>query len=693
MDAAMNIHFAPILPDLWLYGLIGATALLLGLSFLFYRRSMVWRTLCAGAFLLIFLNPSLTEERREAVKDVAAIVLDTSPSQEFGQRDERSRRALEALQADLARADDVLETRIIEAPAATDSLPRDTRLFDALDQALADVPLSRRAGVIFITDGQIHDMPAGDERFADYGPVHALLSGERDEKDRLIVLREAPSYGIVGQEVTIRYEVEDINTGAEYASVIIRQGGKDPRMELVPVNTEQSLRVTIDHAGQNIIDIEAAPLDGEVTLANNRAAAIINGVRDRLRVLLVSGLPHSGGRTWRNILTSDPGVDLVHFTILREPDKLDATPQSELSLIAFPFRELFEIKLYEFDLIIFDRYRLNRILPHFYFTNIARYVEEGGALLEASGPSFASPNSIYTTDLASVLPGQPGGRVINNAFRPAITDLGGRHPVTEGLSWPGGEWGSWLRQVTIRPLTGDVLMTGAENEPLLLLDRVGEGRVAQLASDQIWLWARGYEGGGPQAELLRRLAHWLMKEPELEENALQLQVDNGTLLIRRRALEDSPVDVTVKTPAGERRQVTLEPDGSGALSARIDAAALGVYMVDDGQQERFAIVGQLNPPELRSVITTGDILSPLVNASRGGIYWLAETAPAPSVRLLPPGRDYGGRNWLGLRHNNSYHVTGVKDTPFLPPWLYALSLLSLVTATWWFEGRAAKKKK
>lgn len=693
MNSALTVDVSPYLPVAYVYGL-GAVAVLFFLLSLFYHRSgIIIRAVCAAVFVLLLMNPSIVREEREPVTDIAVAVVDRSPSQDFANRKKRADSALALVKKKIG-AIPGMELRVVESPGG---LQQETRLFEELDQAVSDVPESRRAGAILITDGQVHDVPADAQRLAGYGPVNALITADRNERDRQLVIMEAPSYGIVGQAVNVRYRVEDNDPQTDgFATIVIRQDDGSPARTLrVPVNEDQGLPVTVSHAGQNIVDIEASPVEGEVTAANNRVPLIVNGVRDRLRVLLVSGQPHAGGRTWRDMLTSDPGVDLVHFTILREPNKLDATPQNELSLIAFPFQELFEVKLYDFDLIIFDRYRLNRILPNYYFGNIARYVREGGALLEASGPDFASENSIYTTDLRQVLPAVPTGQVIEKSFKPSLTAKGKRHPVTENLNWPGGTdgapgWGSWLRQVAVSPTGGDTVMDGADGLPLLILDRVGKGRVAQFASDQIWLWSRGYEGGGPQAELLRRLAHWLMKEPELEENALDARIEGSTLLVKKRSMTDDPVDTTITAPDGTKQTLKLEQTEPGMMEARAPVTQIGVYVVDDGTRKRYALTGSVNPPELRGVLGTEEKLAPAARESKGGIVWLSRT-PDPGIRALPAGRNYGGTDWVGLRSNSSYNVTGVRSTPLLPGWLCALVLLAAVIGCWWLEGRSTIK--
>ncbi len=331
---------------------------------------------------------------------------------------------------------------------------------------------------------------------------------------------------------------------------------------MVPVGRDVPLTVPIDHGGPNVLELEAAPGPHELTLVNNRAVVVVNGVRDRLRVLLVTGEPHAGERVWRNFLKSDPSVDLVHFTILRPPEKQDGTPIRELSLIAFPIRELFDTKLDNFDLIIFDRYSRPGVIPQAYLENVVRYVRNGGAFLEAAGPNYGTPTSLSRTPLGEILPDEPTGEVYEEGFKPQLTDLGRRHPVTEGLPGAGprgGEpnWGRWFRQVDARVHNGVTVMTGDRGDPLLVLDHVGKGRVAQLLSDEMWFWARGFEGGGPQAELLRRLAYWLMKEPDLEENDLRAAVDGDRLVVTRQSLEPNDRPVTVTAPDGSTRSLKL----------------------------------------------------------------------------------------------------------------------------------------
>src|SRR5205814_8276791 len=385
---------------------------------------------------------------------------------------------------------------------------------------------------------------------------------------------------------TITYRLDDQGVTGERAKVTVRRDGEVINERTLSSGQTASVDVDIKHAGPNIVEIEASPLERELTPVNNRAVVAIDGVRDKLRVLLVSGEPHSGERTWRNLLKSDPSVDLVHFTILRPPEKQDGTPINELSLIAFPTRELFQQKINEFNLIIFDRYARQGVLPIIYFDNIAKYVRDGGAVLVAAGPDYASSTSIWRTPLDAVLPAEPSGRTIEGPFHARLSELGKRHPVTRGLEGADADpphWSRWFRLVDARPSKGTSVMEGPDGKPLLVLSREGEGRVALLLSDHIWLWARNYEGGGPHLDLLRRLSHWAMRQPDLEEEALRMFVRGRDLTVQRQTMADTAEDVTLTTPTGKTRTLQLTQAQPGIWRSTIEANELGLWRAADSK--------------------------------------------------------------------------------------------------------------
>lgn len=692
MDAA-SVALAPLLPWTVLGPLFGLAvlALLVGA----WRRApgLGWRTLAFLALAAALLNPSLVEEKRDPIRDVAVVVVDRSPSDQIEDRPARIDAALADLRTKLAAFPD-LETRFVTVGENANAPLDETHLFEALGAATADVPRRRLAGAILVTDGQVHDVPTDPAVRSSFGPVHTLLTGRPDEFDRRIVVAQAPSFGLVGQDVTVTLRVDDL-PNAEPGAVATVTATKDagaPEALQLPVGRDTQVSFRLDHGGPTVFEFAVEGLPGELSQANNRAAIVVNGVRDRLRVLLVSGEPHPGERTWRNILKSDPSVDLVHFTILRPPEKQDGTPINELSLISFPIRELFETNLKDFDLIIFDRYRRMGVLPNLYLGNIARYVEEGGAFLEVSGEAFAEPLSLYRTPIGNILPAEPTGEVLEQGFRPTVTELGQRHPVTATLEGstggPGGgpSWGRWFRQIDVVPHGGNVVMTGAGGRPLLILNRVGEGRVAQMASDQIWLWSRGFEGGGPQAELLRRLAHWLMREPELEENVLRAEAAGQRIEIRRRNLDQSNPPITVTDPDGKTQSVTLSETTPGLYAGRANAQGPGIYRVSDGDKTALAVVGTLNPPELSDMRAVTDKLAPVTQASGGGVAWLV-TDGVPTLRRTRPDRAAAGAGWFGLRGNGDYTVTGMTETPLLPPLIALFLGLGGLMAAWRREGR------
>jgi hypothetical protein len=691
MNSAVNLMFAPVLPWAVLGPLLVLALLAVIAAFAGRGRGRWWRAVLMAGLMLALLQPSIVKEQRDPLKDVAVVVVDRSPSQHFSGRTERTNAALASLQEKLNKFPD-LETRVIESDG--NPVADETDLFAPRTDALSDIPRDRLAGTFMITDGQVHDPPKPNS-VGGQGPIHVLLTGARDERDRRIEIVDAPGYGIVGGQVAVKLRVVDANIPESGpVPISISQDGGPPRVYSADPGQDVTLDIPIQHGGPTTVEFSVAPAEGELTLANNRAVAMINGVRERLRVLLISGEPHAGERTWRNLLKADPSVDLVHFTILRPPEKNDGTPFNELSLIAFPIAELFDVRLHEFDLIIFDHYQQMLLLPE-YYSNLANYVRRGGALLEASGPEFEGGASLFRTALRGILPAAPTGREMQEAFKPTITDLGERHPVTAELpgdnaNGPPG-WGRWFRQGEVEPVSPDsnVVMSGAQSKPLLLLSHVGEGRVAQLASDQIWLWSRGFEGGGPQAELLRRLAHWLMKEPELDENQLTATSKDRQITITRRVLQPTsdPVAVTVTDPGGgSSRQVQLSDAGHGIARATVEANAVGLYKITDGTRTAFAVVGSIDTPEMKDVLTTEAKLQPIVKATRGTMLWLAD-GDALDIRRVDADAPTGGRDWMGLRRNGRYTVRGVTETPLMPATLVLFLLGGALALAWYREGR------
>jgi len=522
-------------------------------------------------------------------------------------------------------------------------------------------------------------------------PVHGLLTGDPEMIDRRIEIVNAPEYGLVDRPVTVTLEVREENFSAEApVELTIRQAGSAPETRRVQPGTPVEVTVVPERRGKTILDLAVETAEGERVTVNNRALVSINAVRDRLRVLLVSGEPHPGERVWRATLKSDPAVDLIHFTILRLPTSQDPTPVSQLSLIPFPTERLFAEQLEDFDLVIFDRYSLRGVLELRYFENLLTYVRGGGAVFVANGPEFAGETSLYQTPLAEILPASPSGEVSEGGFRAGVTATGRRHPVTAPMAdaADAGEapsWGRWFRLIDSRVRDGDVLLEASGGRPLLVLSRVGEGRIAQLMSDHVWLWARGIEGGGPYRELLRRSVHWLMKEPELEETALRARSEDGDLVIERRSLDSETVEAEVTGPDGFEQSVKLEPGSDGLARRRLDVPAFGLYRVREGEREAVAGVGPTGGHELSRVVPTRARLNPTAEATGGGLYWIEEGLP--EIRRPDEDAAAAGPDWLGLPRRNASRVEAVEESPLLPAWAWAVLLGALLAAAWWRESR------
>lgn len=687
------VEFSPLLP-LKLLIALGGAGLLLTIFLLWARaRGTLLRAGALGLLLLALANPSLRQEDREDLSNIAVVVMDESASQRLAGREEARdevRKLLDEKFSGIAN----LDVRWISTPQGRDRNSDGTLLFADLGKTLADIPPDRIAGIVLVTDGQIHDVPANPKSLELDVPVHTVITGKPDEFDRRLEVVRAPRFGIVNSEQDAEVRVIDVPGKSSDKTVALTIRFEDQPDEVRQVHPGEILTIPIrfPHAGLNIVELEVEASPGELTTANNRAVIAAEGVRENLRVLLVSGEPHAGERTWRNLLKSDAAVDLVHFTILRPPEKQDGTPINQLSLIAFPTRELFSEKLDDFDLIIFDRYHRRGVLPLLYLDNVAQYVEKGGAVLVAAGAQYASATSLYRTPLSNVLPAAPTGRLIEQPYRPGVTKTGERHPVTRGLreDTPGAQWGRWFRLIDTENPIGEILMSGPQDKPLLILNRLSKGRVALLLSDHAWLWARGFEGGGPYTALLRRLAHWLMKEPDLEEEVLLASGQDGSLTIERRTMKDTVDPVEMTLPTGETRTVELEAVSPGYWRSILDVRDHGVYRLKSGELNAVAHVGQMNSRELSSLNATSEVLQPVLDETGGGAFWAGSKAAdvtLPRIAMLRSGKRLHGADWLGLKQRDAYVTRGVRLIPLFTGLLALAALLGALSLTWFREGR------
>lgn len=644
-------------------------------------RGLFWHAIPALVFTLALADPRLIHERSHPLDDVALVLLDESPSMMIGARAAQAEQAAAEAVARL-KALPGLDVRLVRHQNR-EGQDEGTRLFATLDATLADLPRRRLAGVVMITDGAVADVP---ERADPSFPLHLLLAGSKNERDRRLTLENAPAFGLVGSTVAVSFKIDDPGHDESVPVSIRIDGGELKRRPVLP-NRLQTIAVPIIHAGQTIVEIEAEAAPDELSRDNNRAILSISGVRDRLRVLLVSGEPHVGGRTWRNLLKADPSVDLVHFTILRETEKNDPTPLQDLSLIAFPVRELFERRLNEFDLVILDRYHRSAFLTPEYYQNLADYVQKGGALLMAAGPEFGHSDSLYDTPLASVLPAAPTGEIVEGPFKPRITALGRRHPVTADLPGAGGkepDWGPWVRRIGAEMRgSGQVVMAAADGQPLLVLKRAGAGRVASLLSDSAWLWGRGWRGGGPQAELLRRLAHWLMKETELEEERLKAEIRDRRLWIERRSLTPGPVRIEVTAPDGASRSLDLSTGEDGRIQTSLPADQAGLWRISDGLRTALAAAGPLDPVEMADPRAGPERIAPALAAGGGGVHWIEDGM----VEMRRVRGAVAGPSWFGFSVRDVRSVDSVEDIPMIPPIFLLFAGLGGLVLAWWRQGR------
>ena len=677
-----SLNFYPFIPINLLLILILLSLSVIFIGFKLKAPGNIFRATLICLIILSIANPTMVSENRENIPDTVALILDLSPSQNINNRKSLAQSSYNSIKTELEKINN-LDIRL-----KTINGKKGSKLFEPLASMVGDISSDRVAGAIIITDGQIEDAPSILENYNFKAPVNIILTGEKEEKDRRLIIESSPRFGIVGEEIKIDIKVEDISANTPNALVTINMNDEIEQSRSIPIGEVVTITMPLERAGITSLNIEVEPGKEELTLQNNKSVIEINAIRERLKVMLVSGEPNMGLRSWRNLLNSDPSVDLVHFTILRPPNKQDLTPVGELSLIPFPSRELFQANLNDFDLIIFDQYHLRGILPQFYLKNVVEYVVNGGALLDASGPEYAGPYSLSLSPLQNILPTEPTGDIIVQEFIPIMTKDGERHPVTANLKDDiNSNWGPWYRMVEGLTIAGDVLLEGPDARPLLVLNRVGQGRVAQILSDQSWVWTKSGVNKGPQADLLRRLVHWLMKEPELEENELSAKIDNDTILITKNSLNLDKKPIISTSPDNIKEEIVLEDIGRGKQIGKILSPKEGTWKFSSGNSQISLIVGNSNSSEYLDVRATDNIVKPLVSYTSGSINWVNNEKNIPKIKQIQKNKLTDNSKNIQLIKNEKYYVKNIQQSS-LTPWYFVLIFsLILLFLSWYRETK------
>jgi Putative glutamine amidotransferase len=661
-----HLGFDPLLPLAWIFA-IAALSLMLALWCVLHKqRGAVWRLLAAASFSLLLANPMLRQEQRQMLPDIGLIVIDGSASMAFDARGKAAAEAAKLLQS--RQQPDLIWRSVISGG------PNHSNVFEALSRGLSAIPPERYAGSVVFTDGLVHDVPTG--AVPSQHPINVVITGTPDAIDRRVRIHSAPAFAIIGQTSLLKLKVEDSESAP--VAVTVRIPDQPDRVILAAPGDIVKVPIILKRRGSHDIIVQAASRAGDILPGNDQAIISMQGVRERLNVLLVTGSPSPGARLWRDTLKADSSIDLIHFTILRTPHSVDAASNSEMALIPFPVEQLFEQRLSRFDLVIFDRYTSLDLLQPAYFSAVGNYVRKGGALLVVAGPEYVSVDSLANTPLQPVLPVMPRSDAPEAAFMPKLSALGLRHPVTQNLQAP---WGPWYRYARVAAVRGQSLMQTPNGDPLLQIATIERGRVATLLSDQLWLWAR-MDQGGPWNDLVRRISHWLMKEPDLDSEQLNVRLQDGALRIDRRSDSPGASLVQLTRPNGRIEMIPLQASAAGA-SATIAAGTRGLYRVRSGALER-SINTAAGIAEWQEARPTATRLSPVAKASGGSLSWLNDGLPA-AVRLHIGGRS---RTGLALVRNKQGRLTGMSERPLLPRWIWFLLVSGALALGW---GREADR--
>lgn len=671
---------------------------------------LLLRASAIGACLLVCLEPKLEFSQVSIVPNYVAVLVDGSRSMSVSPPDRGPTRAERAANvvagaagtfAGWEAAGHRLEFYSFGeavAPVSRGSLPppkaESTRIGEALSELRTRFAGRDLGAVVVISDGIDNGRIGRGPVDADTrktvealdAPVHTVFIGEKELRDLSVATVLADDFAFVRTPVKLVALVRHSGLGGRMVDVSLLRDGRLVDVKAVRLSDERaqetvSFDFTPDHPGNYVFEVKTPVLTGEALESNNRQVFTLKVIRDRVRVLHVCGRPSWNERFLRSMLRLDPNVDLVSFFILRSDTDEMPYGQGAMSLIPFPYKEIFDEQLNSFDLLIFDNFNFKPYWVEPYLPGVRAYLEGGGALAMVGGDlSFASGlygNSALAealpVDLSGIPPDGPGAYT-TDSFRPRLTDEGRNHPASS-LSLDGRinetRWGALPPLVGINRVAG--LRPGArallvhpsqksadgKPAPVLAVSDVGKGRSLALLTDSAWNWGFQAAGAGDDGRAFQRFwegaIRWLVRDPAL--TLLHIDLDkveyrrSQTVSARVRALRTDYTGAPGVEVSLELRPVESSESGaplramkvstSGDGEAQVELAGLepGAYRLLgratlDGRpaEERATFVIRAEGHELDDVIAREDVLRELASLSGGD--FRAGSLGSPAIK--PP---------------------------------------------------------
>jgi uncharacterized membrane protein len=620
---------------------------------------------------LLLLKPQLELTKSHSQKNSIAVLLDDSKSmsiQTFPTEEKRMARVQETLKANENyfaglkknfNVDTFFISDHIEPVSVVDGRYQArwpntdfSKVLTELKKHYAKKPL---AGVFLFTDGADLTHLSGDpsrelvEILAGFkSPVHTFQAGSNESfKDLSIQSLQAPDFGFVFQPIHLTVSLNASSMGNKNIPLVLKEGKNILISKMVEIREGQAdyqveLQFTPRDLGQRVYSLSVPLFAGESIASNNRRDFQVKVIRDRTRVLHLNGRPSWDSRYLREVLVSNPKVDLLSFFILRTLSDDVAAPTSELSLIPFPSNLLFSDYLNSFDLVIFQNFRFESFIDKKLLGNIKNYVEQGGAFLMIGGELSFQGGGYDRTPIEDILPvsmQKAGKNYSNEEFKPIVGKKLQRHPILRLEKKEAFNLKAWQSLPLLNGLNLGLtskpksqVLFGYKMKgnliPVLAVQKTGKGRTAVLATDSSWNWNFRRVGEGGSGRYYERfwnnVIDWITNAPDTR--LLRLETDKEQykegeeVLVRFNVLGDDytpavkeKVTLSLIKVSGEKEEHLLEADQNGD----------GVFQFLPDREGFYSVEIELdrNGEKLSDKISfgmsgeTAEFDKPLVNAS------------------------------------------------------------------------------